>query len=101
MADPLPQPGETVNFVLQGGVRTATIRKPWDLANVPLLARKLGVSEEEVLAAHSMRATVEIQTQPEDGLPIPFTVSNAEYDASSQRVGTWHRPPAPDLFPAE
>lgn len=78
-----PNEGDKVLFNLNGEILPAVVLTPWK-GEVPIVAAKLGISEDEVIAMHGMRATVEVNNAGE-----VFTVKNAEHDPDGNRNGCW------------
>lgn len=88
-----PKKGAEVVFVLEKGQRFATVTNVWTRpVDIALLAERYGTSVEAMVESHRLRASLEVQTAPEDGLPNPYYVTHAEYDEAG-RVGSWHYKP--------
>lgn len=88
-----PVKDQVVNVVTHAGIRPGTVFSPFT-GDIPALAARLGMTEEECEATHGMRATVTVLYESNDGMPSPFTVRNMEYDAGGERLGTWHYRPS-------
>lgn len=85
-----PKKGSEVIYVAEKGNRFAIVTNVWSRPHdIDLLAQRYGTSVEDVINSHRLRASLEIQTAPEDGLPNPFYVTNVEYDEAG-RTGSWH-----------
>ena len=88
-----PKIGAEVIYVMEKGNRVATVSGVWSRPHdIDILATRYGMSVEDIINSHRLRASLKIQMAPEDGLPNPFYVINVEYDASG-REGSWHYKP--------
>jgi hypothetical protein len=88
-----PKVGTTVNFIMEKGIREAKVTQVWTRPDdIHILAERYGTSPDEQEEAHRLRVTLVVETLPEDGLPIPFTVSNALHSEKNM-LGTWHFKP--------
>lgn len=88
-----PKVGATVlySFGLAAGSgdREAKVLRVWKRpSDIHVLAERYGTSVEKQVDLHRLRADLEIQTTPEDRLPMPFSITNVEYDETG-RPGTW------------